>query len=138
MTNGTKLLEGISGEGELVPLANTVEAKDGDGRVIFLQVGRVVVRRKEHSIRGARPGKLFFCLPACCIQTYFLGAPVQGPDGGIKRVDSIANVVGEGWDLISEDNPGQGRLDKVAEVCHARCYCCPTKCAKVAMRRRKR
>lgn len=39
---------------------------------------------------------------------YSLGALVKGPDGGVEGFDSFADVVGEGGDLLSEDDPGEG------------------------------
>jgi len=52
------------------------------------------------------------------ISPYSLCALVECPDGGIERVDSLANVVREGRDLLAQDGLGQGRLNKVCEVSH--------------------
>lgn len=39
---------------------------------------------------------------------YSFGAFVEGPDGGVEGFDSVADVVWEGGDLLSEDDPGEG------------------------------
>jgi hypothetical protein len=47
------------------------------------------------------------------LPSYSLDAFVECPDGGIKRVNFVADGVGEGGDLLAEYDFGQGRLDKV-------------------------
>jgi len=57
---------------------------------------------------GANAVMLLRCEWQSQAVSYSFCALVQCPDGGVERLDFVADVVGECRDSFSEDDPGEG------------------------------